>query len=114
MRDRLLILVALLALVGALAFPIWHAALAKTTAGGPELQRPAGQEQCIEARDTMRRSHMQLLLRWRDDAGLGIPCPWKSAAPHLSKIPRSPAWFEGSLAGWCRLGPRPPRSGRDH
>ncbi len=68
MRDRLLILAGLLAFVGLLTFPIWHAALARTTAKGPELQSPVGQQHCIEARDYMRTSHMQLLLHWRDVA----------------------------------------------
>ena len=68
MRDQPLIVAGLFALVAALTFPFWHAPLANTTAKGPELQRAAGQDQCVAAREYMRSSHMQLLLHWRDDA----------------------------------------------
>jgi hypothetical protein len=68
MRDRLLILAGLFVVVAALTFPIWYAPLAKTTAKGPDLQLPDGHTLCVEAREYMRSSHMQLLLRWRDAA----------------------------------------------
>lgn len=66
MRDRLLILAGLLLFVGLFTFPFWHAVAAKTSASGPQLQLPATARNCVALRDTMRSSHMQLLLDWRD------------------------------------------------
>jgi hypothetical protein len=66
MRDRLLIFAGLLAFIGLFTFPIWHAATAKTTAKGPELQLPIGQSHCVAPRNYMRTSHMKLLMSWRD------------------------------------------------
>ena len=54
-----------LAVFGALVTgPIWYG-IGKGTGGLPELQKPAGEKQCIEPTAFMRARHMELLDQWR-------------------------------------------------
>ena len=47
--------------------PLWFNAISATSEEVPELQPPPnGAEQCVEAKDSMRESHMDLLNEWRD------------------------------------------------
>lgn len=47
--------------------PLWYNALTAETAARPELQMPSnGSQQCVEAVEYMRSSHMDLLDVWRD------------------------------------------------
>lgn len=68
MRDRILIAVGLLLFVSLFTYPMWHAAAAKTTAAGPQVQLPEQQKACVAPRAYMRTSHMKLLTDWREGA----------------------------------------------
>jgi hypothetical protein len=65
MYDAGKILAGLAAFVVILTLPFWYPA-----AGGkgarPELVMPQAEKKCVESREFMRDSHMDLLNRWRD------------------------------------------------
>jgi cytochrome c553 len=67
MRDRHVIIAALIVFVALLTFPIWYARAAGTTARGPEPKLPETEKACVMPLEYMRASHMELLLTWRDD-----------------------------------------------
>jgi hypothetical protein len=67
MRDRHVIIVALIVFFGVLTSPIWYARAAGTTARGPEPKLPETEKTCVMPVEYMRASHMELLLTWRDD-----------------------------------------------
>jgi [DsrC]-trisulfide reductase subunit J len=67
MRDRGMIIGGLLVLLGLLTFPVWYNVAAGTTPKGPEPERPVQEEHCVAPVDTMRASHMKLLVAWRDE-----------------------------------------------
>jgi hypothetical protein len=47
--------------------PLWYNLMSASTADIPEMDPPPnGSEQCVEAKDYMRASHMDLLDEWRD------------------------------------------------
>jgi hypothetical protein len=55
-----------LGVFGALATgPIWWG-LARGGGAPPELEKPAGEKQCVEPTPFMRARHMELLDEWRD------------------------------------------------
>ena len=66
MRDRAVIYTGLLVFLGVITFPAWHDRAAGTTTRGPDPVLPAQEKQCVAPLSTMRTSHMQLLMDWRD------------------------------------------------
>ena len=74
MHDGSRILPALGAFLVLVTYPVWHAVATGQDARVPKLAKPAEATQCVlptpemqEARQ-MRRTHMQLLMTWRDEA----------------------------------------------
>lgn len=66
MRDRPQIVAGLLVFVGLFTSPLWY----HPTPGGrqgPQVKLPAQAKQCVAPVDYMRRSHMQLLVTWREE-----------------------------------------------
>jgi len=48
--------------------PLWYNALSASTPDVPTLAKPPnGSQQCVEATEYMRASHMDLLNQWRDE-----------------------------------------------
>ena len=47
-------------------FPFWYAATGKLQKQSPELEYPVGETACVEAKEYMLTSHMDLLNEWRD------------------------------------------------
>ncbi len=68
MRDRGVIYTGLLVFLGVITFPAWHDRAVGTTTRGPDPVLPAQEKQCVAPLSTMRTSHMQLLMDWRDEA----------------------------------------------
>lgn len=66
MRDRGVIYTGLLVFLGIITFPMWHDWAAGTTSRGPDPVLPAQEKQCVAPLSTMRTSHMQLLMDWRN------------------------------------------------
>jgi len=67
MYDASRILPGLGAFLVLVTYPIWRGVATGQDARAPELVKPVEATECVrEARD-MRRSHMQLLLTWRDE-----------------------------------------------
>jgi hypothetical protein len=65
MRDRSLIYLGLLIFLAAVTIPFTY----NLTAGSgsvPELEYPKDATQCVESKEFMRSSHMQLLIDWRE------------------------------------------------
>lgn len=67
MRDRPWILLGLAAFLGLITFPIWYNRAAGTTSAAPELQKAVKGDTCIYPTEYMRASHMDVLMRWRDE-----------------------------------------------
>lgn len=67
MNDRVWIIGGLVLFLALMTYPVWHDLAAHTTSKGPNLVLPAGEKECVAPVSTMRTSHMQLLLTWRDD-----------------------------------------------
>jgi hypothetical protein len=68
MRDRLPILVGLFVFVALVTVPFWHGrAATKDFAQIPGLKLPVNSTQCVAPVEYMRKSHMQLLVNWRED-----------------------------------------------
>jgi nitrate reductase cytochrome c-type subunit len=67
MRDRGPIFLGLFLFVALFTFPVWRGAMARTAARQPDLPLPAGQKDCVLPAEQMRKTHMQLLIQWRDD-----------------------------------------------
>lgn len=68
MHDRWWIVAGLAAFVALITAPFWAAATAaKTGTAAPKLTLPANQRECVAPAAYMRRSHMQLLIHWRED-----------------------------------------------
>ncbi len=66
MPDRPLIVAGLLVFVGLFSFPIWRAHASRTASAAPAIKLPANEKQCVAPVEFMRRSHMQLLVDWRE------------------------------------------------
>jgi hypothetical protein len=66
MRDRPQIVAGLLLFVGLFSFPLWYHRGATSTKA-PDIKLPAREKQCVAPLDYMRRSHMQLLVNWREE-----------------------------------------------
>jgi len=65
MRERLLILLGCCVFIGLFSYPLWRAA-GSTRPAMPQLQTPRGTE-CVAPAEEMRRSHMKMLIQWRED-----------------------------------------------
>ena len=68
MRDRTVILASLASFLVLITFPIWHGRAAGTTSLPPGLKLPEKEKQCVAPVSTMRTSHMQMLISWREEA----------------------------------------------
>jgi len=66
MRDRYVILAALVLFLGRVTSPFWYARASGMTAGGPDVKLPATEQVCLMPTEYMRSSHMDLLMTWRD------------------------------------------------
>ncbi len=65
MRNRSLIYLGLLIFLAAVTLPFTY----NMTAGAgtmPELELPENETQCVESKEFMKSSHMQLLIDWRE------------------------------------------------
>jgi hypothetical protein len=68
MRDRNLILAGLAVFLALITFPVWYNGVVGTISRPPDLKLPEEEKECVAPVSTMRSSHMQLLIRWREDA----------------------------------------------
>jgi hypothetical protein len=91
MRDRALIIAGLVVVLGLATLPAWYNAAFGTPRTEPTLAKPTG-ERCILPRGEMRRSHMDLLVEWRDRV--------VRSQEHRFVAPDGKA-FEISLTGTC-------------
>jgi len=66
MRDRAAIVVGLLVFLFLVTFPVWWNLAAGPASAPPKLPLPAGEKECVAPAATMRASHMDLLMTWRD------------------------------------------------
>jgi hypothetical protein len=66
MRDRHVIVAALVVFVVLVASPVWYARAAGVRARGPEPKLPEHEKACVMPVEYMRASHMDLLMTWRD------------------------------------------------
>ncbi len=67
MRDRFVIIAALVVFLGVITTPVWYARAAGETARAPEIKLPPNEKACVMPVAYMRTSHMDLLMTWRDD-----------------------------------------------
>ena len=65
MRDRSLIYLGLLVFLAVVAIPFTYNLTAES-GKMPELDLPADATQCVESKEFMKSSHMQLLIDWRE------------------------------------------------
>jgi hypothetical protein len=68
MYDGSRILPALGVFLVLVTYPVWHAVAAGQDAQVPKLAKPVEGTQCVLPTPEMRRTHMQLLMTWRDQA----------------------------------------------
>jgi len=66
MRDRDVIIAALVLFLGLVTSPFWYARAAGMSAVGPDVKLPANEQACLMPTEYMRSSHMDLLMTWRD------------------------------------------------
>jgi hypothetical protein len=67
MRERVLIGLGLALLLLAASGPLLIAHGRRQLSAAPVLQKPSNAARCILPAETMRRSHMRLLVQWRED-----------------------------------------------
>jgi hypothetical protein len=67
MRDRGKILGGLALFVGVVTFPVWYGLGAGVRPKAPDLKLPVLEKNCVAPLAYMRTSHMELLVRWRDE-----------------------------------------------
>jgi hypothetical protein len=67
MRDQGIIYTGLAAFLALATFPIWYNLAARTSSTPPEVRLPAHEKQCVAPLDYMKKSHMALLINWRED-----------------------------------------------
>jgi len=68
MRDRGIILGGLVIFLCLITFPVWYNVAAGTTSKAPDLKLPAQEKNCVAPVEYMRKSHMDLLMDWREQA----------------------------------------------
>lgn len=66
MRDRYVIIAALVFFLGLVTSPFWYARASGMTAAGPDVKLPVDEKACVMPTEYMRSSHMDLLVTWRD------------------------------------------------
>jgi len=66
MRDQGVIYCGLAVFLGLLTFPAWYNAALGNTAKPPEIRLPKQEKQCVAPVEFMRKSHMALLVDWRE------------------------------------------------
>jgi len=66
MYDAGKIIVGLVIFLVLVTSPLWYNLVSGSPVTAPELQYPTDSTQCVEAKDYMRASHMDLLNDWRD------------------------------------------------
>jgi hypothetical protein len=66
MRDRYVIIGALVLFAALVTSPIWYAKAAGATAAPPDIKLPSGEKACVMPTEYMRTSHMDLLISWRE------------------------------------------------
>jgi hypothetical protein len=102
MYDGSRILPGLGAFLVLVTYPVWHAVASGQQARAPKLEKPANQStECVLATPEIRRTHMQLLLTWRDDVVRQDRRVFVSASGHH---------YDKSLTGTC-LGCHTDRAG---
>ena len=67
MRDRGTIITGLVVFLALVTFPIWYGMAAGADSRPPEIKLPEGDGKCVADTEYMRKDHMELLNRWRDD-----------------------------------------------
>jgi hypothetical protein len=67
MHDGSRILPGLGAFLALVTYPVWHAVGTGQDVRAPKLEKPVQATQCVLETGEMRRSHMQLLVSWRDE-----------------------------------------------
>ncbi len=67
MRDRYVIVGALVVFLALMTSPFWYASASGAPPRAPEVKLPANERACVMDLDYMRASHMDLLITWRDD-----------------------------------------------
>lgn len=61
------IIAGLIVFVLFVTFPLWYNAAMGSGVDAPQLKKPVGENNCVESKEYMRASHMDLLNVWRDD-----------------------------------------------
>lgn len=99
MYDGQKIIVGLLVFLALASIPFWYTPAAGKAYEAPNIKLPEGE--CVESRDYMRASHMELLNNWRDDVvRLG-------SRVHVSKSGKK---YLKTLTGTTKPKPVPPGS----
>ncbi len=66
MRNRVLIAFLFALFLIPATLPFSYKAVVGAPAGPPKLELPAGEKQCVESTEYMRKNHRELLNRWKD------------------------------------------------
>ena len=67
MYDKGKVIIGLAVFLLLLTIPVWYNLAVGEAGGPPDLQLPADAKACVEAKDFMRASHMDLLNDWRNE-----------------------------------------------
>ena len=67
MRDRGFIIAGLLVFLALITFSVWYDLAAGTSSKPPELKLPTNEKDCVAPLETMRTSHMEILMTWRQE-----------------------------------------------
>jgi hypothetical protein len=73
-------------------YPVWRGVATVPDARAPELAKPVETTECVREAREMRRTHMQLLLTWRDEVVREDRRVFVSASGHR---------YDKSLTGTC-------------
>jgi hypothetical protein len=92
MRDRIFIYTGLCLFLALAAFPFSYNLAAGRNSRGPEVKLPEREKRCVEPVDYMRRSHMKLLMKWREDRVRNDIRSYKASDGKL---------YKASLTGTC-------------
>jgi [DsrC]-trisulfide reductase subunit J len=66
MRERHVIVAALVVFIALVTVPFWYARAGGVSAAAPDVKLPEHEKACVMPVDYMRASHMDLLVTWRD------------------------------------------------
>jgi hypothetical protein len=92
MHDAGKIVTGLVIFLALATMPFWYNAARGAEPRLPEVQKPAGQTQCVLPAAEMRREHMKVLADWRDEVVRGNDRVFR---------PRAGQAYEKSLTGAC-------------